>query len=139
MKSILGLCAVLLAGCAAVPPAAAPDRAAALDGTVWELPDAGAPRPVTLEFRGRDGGALAVAGYDGCNRFNGPAELGEGEALRFPRLAVTRMACLGNTGAIEARVQAALEATRALRMEASELRLLAAGGETLLTFRRQGG
>lgn len=108
-----------------------------LDGTVWELPDAGAPRPVTLEFRGRDGGGLAVGGYNGCNRFSGPADLGEGEAIRFERLAVTRMACLGNTAAIERRVLDALEATRGLRVQEPELMLLGAESRELLRFRRQ--
>ena len=138
MKAMLGLCVVLLAGCAAVVPVTPPaDRAAALQGSVWELPDAGAGRPVTLEFRGRDDGGLAVAGYDGCNRFNGPVELGEGEAIRFERLALTRMACLGRTGAIEQRVQTALEATRAMRVEGTALTLLGAEAQGLMTFRRQ--
>ena len=138
MKAIFGACAAMLAGCASVPPVPTPvGRAAELDGSVWELPDADAGRPVTLEFRGQDGGGLALGGYDGCNRFNGPAELGEGEAIRFPQLATTRMACLGNTAAIERRVLAALEATRAIRVEAASLTLLGAEGQTLLAYRRQ--
>ncbi|MBC7433099.1 MAG: META domain-containing protein [Rubritepida sp.] len=136
MKFVLGLAGGLLAGCAAVAPAPI-DRAAALDGRVWELPDAGAGRPVTLEFSLRDGGALAVGGYDGCNRFNGPAELGQGEAIRFERLAFTRMACLGDTGAIERRVQVALGETRSMRVAGTSLSLLDAGGQTLLVFQRQ--
>lgn len=138
MKAVLALGTMILAGCAAVPPVLSPTgRAEALDGSVWELPDAGAGRPVTLEFRGRDGGGLAVGGYDGCNRFNGPAELGEGEAIRFPRLAVTRMACLGNTAATERRVMAALEDARAIKIEGSDLRLVGGEGQVLLTYRRQ--
>ena len=136
MRFVLGLAAGLLAGCAAVAPAPA-DRAAALDGRVWELPDAGAGRPVTLEFSLRDGGALAVGGYDGCNRFNGPAELSEGEGIRFERLAFTRMACLGSTGAIERRVQAALGETRAMRLAGTALSLLDGRGQTLMVFQRQ--
>lgn len=136
MKLLSSLGLALLAGCAAVPPAPA-SRVAELDGSVWELPDAGAGRPVTLEFRGQDGGALAVGGYDGCNRFNGPAELGEGNAIRFPRLAVTRMACLGGTAAIEQRMLAALEATRAMRVETPALNLMGEDGAVLLSFRRQ--
>lgn len=128
---------LLLVACAQVTPPPPANLVAMLDGTVWELADAGAPRPVTLEFRGRDGGGLAVGGYDGCNRFNGPAELGEGDAIRFPRLAITRMACLGNTGGIERRMQAALDATRALRVEGTELRLLGEAAQPLLTLRRQ--
>ncbi len=138
MKAVLAFCAVMLAGCAAVAPVAAPaGRAAALDGSVWELPDAGAGRPVTLEFRMLADGALAVGGYDGCNRFNGPAALGEGDAIRFERLAFTRMACLGNTAAIERRMQSALEATRAMPVEGPALKLLGAEGQSLLVFRRQ--
>jgi len=137
MKRVFGLYATLLAGCAGVAPAPTPiSRAAALDGSIWELPDADAGRPVTLEFRGQDGGGLAVGGYDGCNRFNGPAELGEGDAIRFPRLALTRMACLGNTAAIERRMQAALEATRAMRVEGSALTLPGETSQPLLAFRR---
>ena len=138
MKPLIAFCAAFLTGCATVPPpAGSASRAAALDGSVWELPDAGAGRPVTLEFRTRDGGALMVGGYDGCNRFNGPAELGEGEAIRFERLALSRMACLGNTGAIERRVQGALQAARAMRVEGASLNLLGADGQNLLAFRRQ--
>jgi heat shock protein HslJ len=138
MRWVFGACVAILAGCATVPPAPAPaSRAAELDGSVWELPDANAGRPVTLEFRGQDGGGLAIAGYDGCNRFNGPAELGEGEVIRFPRLAITRMACLANTAAIERRVMTALEATRAMRVEGTALKLLGGESQILLTYRRQ--
>ena len=126
----------MLAGCAVAPTPSS--RAAALDGTVWELPDAGAGRPVTLEFGLRDGGALVVGGYDGCNRYNGPAELGEGQAVRFERLVVTRMACLGQTAAIERRVQTALGETRAMTVDGLALTLRGAQGETLLNLRRQG-
>ena len=65
------------------------------------------------------------------------AELGAGDAIRFPSIAITRMACLGGTAAIEDRVQSALAATRSLRAEATELRLLDGAGQMLLTFRRQ--
>ena len=138
MKVILGFCAAILVGCTTTPaPTTSTGRVEALDGSVWELPDANAGRPVTLEFRGRDGGGLAVGGYDGCNRFNGAAELGDADAIRFPTLALTRMACLGNTAAIERRVMAALEATRILKLEGTELRLLGSDGQMLLTYRRQ--
>lgn len=138
MKLLLVVCVTFLASCAVMQPVPTPaTRVAELDGSVWELTDVNAGRPVTLEFRGRDGGGLAVAGFDGCNRFNGPAELGAGEAIRFPNLATTRMACLGDTAAIERRVLAALEATRTMRIEGAGLTLLGADGQSLLGYRRQ--
>lgn len=136
MRSILGFCA-LLAGCAVVPPAPSTGRAAALDGTLWAMAEVDAGRPVTLEFRARDGGGLTVGGYDGCNRFNGPADLGVGEAIRFERLVVTRMACPEPQAAIERRVQAALGEARSMRVEGPALTLMDATGASLAQFRRQ--
>jgi putative lipoprotein len=115
-----------LAGCAGA------QEAPVLAGTTWRLP--GRPeRPPELAFLMRDG-TLAVAGFNGCNRFTGRAVQGPGDALRLGPLAATRMACLGDADGLEREVMAAFEATRRVRRSAERLELLDAAGTVLLAW-----
>ncbi len=96
--------------------------------------DAPAGRPATLEFRA-DGRA---GGHGGCNRFSGPYTA-ERSSLRFGALAATRMACPPPAMALEARYFAALQQTRAFRLERGFLHLHGADGAPLARLRRAPG
>lgn len=84
------------------PRPAAGDLPTSLTGRIWQLDGFAADTTVTDALVGSEptltfaGGA--VAGHGGCNSFSGPANVGavsaDGQALRFPRTAITQMACL---------------------------------------------
>jgi len=77
--------------------------ARSLDGSEWRIASVGGaavtlPRPATIAFD-----EDRVSGSTGCNRFTGGYTLQAGR-LSTPRLAMTRMACMGEAGAVEAAV-----------------------------------
>jgi heat shock protein HslJ/uncharacterized lipoprotein NlpE involved in copper resistance len=74
-----------------------------------------------------------VAGFSGCNRFNGSYTL-EGRLLRLGSLAVTQMACADGAG-VEAEYMKALEATRQFQIHRGTLDLLDAVGRNAARFR----
>lgn len=133
---------LLAAGCREAPeevgPAPEPNTgsAAALAHTEWRLvrlegeasEPAGKGSAPTLGF---DAGQRA-GGYGGCNRF-GTDYVVDGDTLLFGTIAATKMACPA-IGDLERRFFAALEATRAWRLEAERLFLLDADGGVLARF-----
>lgn len=141
-----GLLTVVLGACAAPPPQApapmAPAAAAAspLRGTTWLLAakadsttpaDGSKRRGPFLQF---DPQTDRYSGHSGCNRLMGRYTL-EGSSLRLLNGASTRMACLE-----EARMQqeqafiAALAQVQAWRVQGTQLQLLGAGSQVLLTL-----
>ena len=90
---------VLLAACAAAPDAMPP-----LPGSKWKLASAdrgplaplAADSGVTLAFE-----AERLAGYGGCNQYNGSYSI-DGEALKIGPVISTKRACLGPGNEAEA-------------------------------------
>ena len=84
------------------PTPAAGDLPTSLAGRVWQLDGFAADTTVTDALVGSEPTLIfagsAVAGHGGCNSFSGPAIVGavsaDGQALRFPRTAITQMACV---------------------------------------------
>lgn len=112
--ALLPLLLCLAFGCASRPAA---DPAAELLGTSWLAEDIDgrgvldfAQTTLQLETGER------VSGNGGCNRYFGEAEL-DGPALRFGPLGATRMACPQAVMDQEQRFFAALDATRAWRID----------------------
>lgn len=77
-----------------------------------------------------------VWGRLGCNRFTG-TYVQDGTALRFGPLATTRMACPAPAMKTEARVSAALTATRKASITHLKLVFRNAKGRRLLTLQRR--
>lgn len=107
----------------------------ALRGGVWLLTALGgaevtpaARNPAHLSFAE----ANRVSGATGCNRLTGNVTI-ESKTMRFGAVASTRMACT-NSGDVEARFLAALEATRSWGIEAGALHLRNAEGDTVATL-----
>lgn len=122
----------LLGGCAAVPSAEPPP----LDGTAWVL--AALPgrtwtgAPATLRFEGG-----RAQGSDGCNRYNAPFRAKDSTLEIGPRGVGTMMACAPDVMAQSEAFAAALQGTRAYRVEGGQLRLLGASGAVLATLAPQ--
>lgn len=127
---------IALAALDAPEPVAAADGAAALIGS-WTLAGLsgqaavapGVVSSLTLTAAG------AAEGRGGCNNFHGTYSL-EGEVLRFGPLASTRRACPPPEMEQETRFFAALDATRAMRIEDGALLLLGEGGTTVARLNR---
>ncbi len=125
---------VLLVGCAPQePPAAAANP---LAGAPWVAQEIAAlpvlaEHPATLEVK-PDG---SVSGKSGCNGFAGASTL-QGDSIAFGALAATKMACPGPQMEQEGRYFAALAASRRYLLDGDTLRLLDAGGATLVLYRR---
>ncbi len=86
----------MLSGCGRAYP-----DARSLGGSEWRVASVGdtaitLPRPATIAFT-----EDRVSGSTGCNRFIGGYTLQAGR-LSTPRLAMTRMACMGEARAVEA-------------------------------------
>ncbi|HEX7006495.1 MAG TPA: META domain-containing protein [Alphaproteobacteria bacterium] len=145
------LAALLLAavaGCRAAPPAPTGPGPGDLTGTRWQLArwqeSDGALRPIphgsdpiTLQF-GESGGRKTLAGFAGCNQFNGPYEMA-GDRLAAEDVVATKRACLTpQRNQLETAFLAALDegvtVTRETDDGAPALRLKTKSGETL-TFR----
>lgn len=85
MRSLLAL--ALLAMIAACGSTEAPPHP--LEKTLWHVPAANDPRPITLQF---DATEKRVSGFSGCNRFSGSYTL-EQNQISFGPLMSTKMAC----------------------------------------------
>lgn len=131
-----------------VPPEAGDrareDSGQTLFGQPWRLtvlngqPVADLERPISLELVESEG---RVQGFSGCNRFFGEVRLDWPAAnetgtvpLKFSQMGMTRMACLDDTH--ETPFMQALQETRAMRLNGSELILLDASGQALAFSRR---
>ncbi|HTS79691.1 MAG TPA: META domain-containing protein [Myxococcaceae bacterium] len=136
----VGVTALLL-GCASAPPAPAAGEktvpgAQYLLGSEWELRDLGGT-PVledhkpTLVFPA----AGEVAGNASCNRFTGPADVGDG-TLRVGALASTRMACTPEVDVQEKAFLVALQNSRRMELVGGELVVHTESLEQPLRFRR---
>lgn len=105
-----------------------------LGGTSWSAVEIAAQPvlyPATLEVKA-DG---SVSGKSGCNGFAG-ASTATNDAIGFGPLAATKMACPDAQMQQEARYFAALDATRRYLLEGNSLRLLDAGGATVVRYTR---
>lgn len=94
------------------------------DGTVSSLP-AGVDPP-TLEIKG---GKAAI--FAGCNRGGGPAEYRADGFIVFGQLGLTRKACRGAAGDLEAQVLAVLDGKVAAGYEGDQLSLTKGGNRLL--------
>jgi heat shock protein HslJ len=129
MKRAALLTAVIVAGCATQPVAPASD----LLDTYWRVVlidgQAVARRPGTREphiVLRREGSR--VSGFGGCNSLAGTFQQ-DGGTLRFgDKLAMTRMACVGEGDALEAAFTKALLSTSSFRIAADQLELRDAQG-----------
>ncbi len=137
---------LVLAGCAAYPPAAqAPaasdsaqpvSAAPALAGSAWTasyVDGVGATRGNWPQLRWL--AADRVAGSGGCNNFAGGMVQAE-DGVRFSSLAATGKLCMTEPGGQEDKFFRALELTRHLRVDGSQLLLLDASGKTLAKLER---
>jgi heat shock protein HslJ len=134
-RSLVSMCLLGLAACAAMPGGAGsgtagaappPGSGASLAGTRW----------VGRGSAGMDGGAMPrlefisggrVTGFTGCNMLSGTWRM-EGGEVRFGGIATTKRMCLGPEGEVEKRLLAALGADSRVRREGSRLVLSAPGG-----------
>lgn len=115
----LGACAAHLAG--------APT---AIAGIAWMRIDDKDASPHYARLR-IDGDR--ASGYGGCNNFFARVA-SEGARLRFSAIGATRMACAESSMATERDMLAALERTRAYRLEGGELVLLDGAGAQAARF-----
>jgi heat shock protein HslJ/uncharacterized lipoprotein NlpE involved in copper resistance len=113
-----------------------------LDDQPWRLtalngqPVPGRERPIYIEFAESE---PRVHGFSGCNRFFAQVSLEEDKSdaadalpLTFSNIGMTRMACVGESQ--ETPFIQALQETRSMRIQANELLLLDASGETRALF-----
>ncbi len=117
---------VALAACAAQLAGAPEDIA----GIAWMRVDDedSSPHFARLRIDGE-----RASGYGGCNTFSAGVA-NEGARLRFTSIAATRMACAQSSMATERNMLAALERTRAYRLESGELVLLDSAGVQAARF-----
>ncbi len=119
-----------LNGCGRAYPAAH-----SLDGSEWRIVSVGGapvilPRPATIAFT-----EDRVSGSTGCNRFTGGYAIRAGR-LSTTRLAMTRMACMGEAGAIEAAVTGLLnDPMVAYPMRDGSIRLVGTEGKSATLVR----
>lgn len=127
--------ALIVAGCAMQPGAPASElletywRAVQIDG------QAIARRPGTREVHivlKREGSR--ISGFAGCNSLAGTFQQ-DGGALRFgDKLAMTRMACVGEGDALEGAFTRALGSTASYRISGDRLELRDTTGAVRMTF-----
>jgi heat shock protein HslJ len=145
------LLAAALAGCTSKPETTGPGPGD-LNGTRWELtrwretggslrpiPHGETGEPITLQF-GESGGKPTLAGFAGCNRYNGPYGIA-GDRLTAGSIAATRRACVTpQRNQLETDYLAALDddvtVTRATDAGRPALELKTAKGETLVFEQR---
>lgn len=85
MRTLFAALALLvLASCGDAPTPAHP-----FETTVWQIPGANDPRPITLQF---DHAQQRVSGFSGCNRFSGTYTLDQNQ-IHFGPIMSTKMAC----------------------------------------------
>ena len=117
---------IALSACAAHLAGAPMD----ITGTTWiraDDEDAG-PHFPRLRIDGE-----RASGFAGCNTFFAHVA-NEGARLRFSTIGATRMACAESSMATERNMLAALERTRAYRLEGGELVLLDGAGVQAARF-----
>jgi heat shock protein HslJ len=131
-STVLSMCLLGLAACAAAPggpgagaASAGSGASASLAGTRWVGAAAGgdsrtAPR---LEFLA--GGR--VSGFTGCNMLSGTWR-DEGGEVRFGGIATTKRMCLGPEGEVEKRLLAAIGNDSRAKRDGARLVLTAPGG-----------
>ena len=136
-----GLLVALLAACTPMTQPADPTPnpppvvdASPLAGPVWVAIEI-ATRPVLTEATLLVQPDGAVSGTSGCNSFAGQS-LTIGDAIAFDDMASTRMACADPQMQQEARYFQALTAATRYQLSGESLRLLDAGGTTLVLYRR---
>lgn len=131
---LAGLALALLSACAPKEqPAPATNP---LAGPAWVAEEIAAlpvlsDHPATLEVQ-PDG---SVSGKSGCNGFAGASTV-QGDSIAFGALAATKMGCPEPQMEQEGRYFAALAASRRYLLEGDTLRLLDAGGATVVLYRR---
>lgn len=125
----------LLLGACGSPQSASPGDLP-LRGTDWQVmpaqaPEMSAPEPATLRLNAEDNNFSA---FTGCNRMFGSLRL-EGPLLELTQGGMTRMACPPPADAEERRFVAALPLVASWQIQGSELRLLNANGQPVLSLR----
>lgn len=107
--------------------------AGAIEGVAWRrIDDEDAnPHGATLTIEG-----ARASGHAGCNRWFASVTR-EGDRLSFGQAGLTRMMCAEPAMAAEERFLAALQVTRALRMEGEELVFADHAGRDVARFRRE--
>lgn len=109
--------------------------ARSLDGSEWRIASIGGaavtlPRPATIAFT-----EDRVSGSTGCNRFMGGYTISAGR-LSTPRLAMTRMACMGEAGEVETTVTGLLnDPMVAYPMRDGSIRLVGTEGRSATLVR----
>lgn len=122
---------VLLSACASCAPPEAPAPAPSpIENTRWIMANADADGP-TIEFVEN-----RAVGYAGCNRWFAEAQT-DGPALSFGQIGATRRMCSPAVMSVEREFFAALNATRAVRVDGDTLVLLDARGQELARFTRR--
>lgn len=110
--------------------------ARSLDGSEWRIASVGdtaitLPRPATIAFT-----EDRVSGSTGCNRFTGGYTLQAGRLTL--RLAMTRMACMGEAGAVEGAVTDLLnDPMVAYPMRDGSIRLVGTEGKSATLVREE--
>ena len=142
--SVLAVLAGASDGCAAqsqpeVPTAPSPPGRAALIGTTWAVFEIDGQGVDASDTQRRPSIELSadgnrVSGSTGCNRISGTFTQ-QGNALRFGRLAMTRVACVPDRSAIENAFVAAMEATTSQAIENQTLELQDATGAVRMRLR----
>lgn len=136
LKSAALLSAILLASCAAKPPA---PSVADLAQTEWLLEDLGGKgvldrAQATLAFSGDN----KVTGNGSCNRFFGNVEI-HGDSIKFGTLGSTRMACGSEAlSTQESNYLAALQNAEHIGLEGPYLLIESKGLAKPLRFTRLG-
>jgi heat shock protein HslJ len=141
-----------LAACSTEMPAPTGPAPADLTGTRWELtrweeaggalrpiPHADTGDPITLQF-GQASGKPALAGFSGCNQYNGPYTL-NGNRLTIGSLVSTKRACVTpQRNQLETDYLAVLDdgvtVSRSETRDGGELRLKPEKGPTLVFQQR---
>jgi heat shock protein HslJ len=141
---MLAVVAGASAGCAAqsqpeVPTAPSPPGRAALIGQTWAVFEIDGQGVDASDTQRRPSIQLSadgnrVGGSTGCNRIAGTFTQ-DGNALRFSRLVMTRVACVPDRSAIENAFVMALEATTAQAIENQMLELRDATGAVRMRLR----
>ena len=119
-----------------------PEPSASLYGTTWRLtalngqPVVAREQPIHVEFVESE---QRIQGFSGCNRFFGDVRLDRGTldeaggvAIAFSKMAMTRMACEGETHEIP--FMQALQETRSALLNETQLVLFDASNRALASF-----
>ena len=129
------MAALIAGGCAAQPSA----PAASLLETYWRAAEIDG-KPVTIRPGTRQPHVVLrregsrISGFAGCNNLTGVFQL-DGASLRIgDKLAMTRMACVGEGDKLEAAFTRALTSTASHRIAGTRLELRDASGAARMIF-----